>query len=1153
VEKNSEISANLVVGIDASNLRQGGGVTHLVELLRLAEPDRHRISRVMVWGGKNTLAELEDRSWLVKVSPPDLDGGLFRRTLWQLTGLSRAARQAGCDLLYVPGGLYFSSFRPVVTMSRNLLPFEWREARRYGWSLTSIRLALLRWAQSRSFHQSDCVIFLTKYAKECVQRVTGELVRRSCIIPHGVSPRFLMAPRPQKPISEYTEERPYRLIYVSIINLYKHQSKVVEAVALCRAAGLPLSLNLVGPANSQALLRLNQVLAKFDPKGEWVKYLGEVPFSILHEKYAEADLGIFASSCENMPNTLLETMAAGLPVASSNLGPMPEILRDAGVYFDPENSDDIARALLELINSPALRTTLAQASYRLANTYSWKQCADDTFSLLARVSFQSRHSLCVDGMVVGIDASRNRSGGAKAHLIGLLTESNPAKHGIREVHVWAYKSLLDLIPDSPWLIKHNPLALEKSLLRQVWWQRFRFSTEARAAGCSIVLNTDAGTVSGFHPSITMSRDMLSYEPGEIERFGISKARLRLVLLRFIQNRALRQSTGVIFLTQHAAHVIQQSCGPLDRIAYIPHGVGDNFKRAIPTRPWPVADERPIHCIYVSNAALYKHQWVVVEAVAALRNRGFDIALTLVGGGAGKAQQLLDQQIAVSDPNNCFVRQLDFVPQQDLPQLLASADMFVFASSCENMPNTLVEAMAVGLPIACSNSGPMPEVLADGGVYFNPEDANSIALAVEQLIVDPARRSELAQRARQLSKLYSWSRCADETWAFVADTYKHPQATTRTYQICSNCVMDTTDAQIVFDDKGVCDHCNTFYKQTLPNWLADDRGRESLAALVDEIKRAGVGKDFDCIIGMSGGIDSSYLTYIAKEQFGLRPLVFHVDAGWNSQEAVNNIEKLVDKLGLDLYTEVIDWAEMRDLQLAFFKSGVPHIDAPQDHAFFATMYKFAEEHKVKYILTGANLSTECIRNPIEWMYYQSDSVQLRDIHRQFGTRPLDKFPLTSILRHKVYLPYIKGIKVMRPLNLIPYIKQDAIKLLVEKFGWQPYPQKHFESRFTRFYEGYWLPKKFGYDTRRVQFSSLIVTGQMTRDEALEKLLGPSYDAATIAQDFEYIATKLGISVAELQGYMDAPNRTYRDFKSQEHIYALGATAMKVLGLEVGGKR
>ncbi|OOG44676.1 N-acetyl sugar amidotransferase [Polaromonas sp. A23] len=374
-----------------------------------------------------------------------------------------------------------------------------------------------------------------------------------------------------------------------------------------------------------------------------------------------------------------------------------------------------------------------------------------------------------------------------------------------------------------------------------------------------------------------------------------------------------------------------------------------------------------------------------------------------------------------------------------------------------------------------------------------------------------------------------------------------------YKICSNCVMDTTDSMIVFDEAGVCDHCRTFYNQTLPNWPQGEKGAQALDALVARIRKEGEGKDFDCIIGMSGGVDSSYLTYVAKEKLGLRPLVFHVDAGWNSQEAVNNIEKLVDGLGLDLYTEVINWEEMRDLQLAYFKAGVPHIDTPQDHAFFATMYKFAEQHKVRYILTGANLSTECIRNPVEWMYYQSDARQLRDIHNKFGTRPLDTYPVTSILKHKIFLPYIKKIRVERPLNYISYVKQDAIALLQQRFGWQPYPQKHFESRFTKFYEGYWLPKKFGYDTRRVQFSSLIVTGQMTRVEALERLERKPYDETTIDNDFEYVATKLRIPVEELKGYLDAPNRSYRDYKSQESLYLLGAKVLKALGLEIGGKR
>jgi N-acetyl sugar amidotransferase len=376
---------------------------------------------------------------------------------------------------------------------------------------------------------------------------------------------------------------------------------------------------------------------------------------------------------------------------------------------------------------------------------------------------------------------------------------------------------------------------------------------------------------------------------------------------------------------------------------------------------------------------------------------------------------------------------------------------------------------------------------------------------------------------------------------------------RAYQVCTNCVMDTSDAAIIFDSEGVCDHCVNFHKHTLPNWQIKQRERGQLERLVNRIKQAGRGGAFDCIIGVSGGIDSSYLTYVAAGELGLRPLVFHVDAGWNTQEAVNNIEKLIDGLRLELYTEVIDWDEMRDLQIAFFKSGVPHVDSPQDHAFFATMYKFAKQHEVKYILTGANLSTECIRNPIEWMYYQSDDVQLRDIHRRFGTRPLTTFPTTSILHHKVWLPYVRQIRVVRPLDYVQYNKREAIGLLMDRFGWQPYPQKHFESRFTRFYEGYWLYKRFGYDTRRVQFSSLILTGQMTRDEALAQLTRPPYDEATIGQDLEYIAAKLRITVDELNSYMVLPKKTYRDYGSQAWLYSLGARAMRTLGLELGGKR
>jgi len=301
------------------------------------------------------------------------------------------------------------------------------------------------------------------------------------------------------------------------------------------------------------------------------------------------------------------------------------------------------------------------------------------------------------------------------------------------------------------------------------------------------------------------------------------------------------------------------------------------------------------------------------------------------------------------------------------------------------------------------------------------------------------------------------------------------------------------------------------------------------------------------------VDSSYMLHIAVTEFGLRPLVFHVDGGWNSELAVHNINVMIDKLGLDLYTEVIDWEEMKDLQLAFLKAGVPHIDIPQDHAFIAVLYDFANKYNIKHILNGGNISTECVRNPMEWLYYGTDMAQIKDIHSRFGTIPLKKYPFSPILKHKFYLRYIKGIKVVKPLNYILYKKKDAIKLLSEAYGWKEYPQKHFESRFTKFYEGYWLPVRFGYDTRKVQYSSLIVTGQMTRDEALERLKVPAYDPETIADEFKYIAIKLNITEEELRSYMKAPNKTYKDYKNQEGMFVLGAKVLKAIGAEKTIKR
>lgn len=375
----------------------------------------------------------------------------------------------------------------------------------------------------------------------------------------------------------------------------------------------------------------------------------------------------------------------------------------------------------------------------------------------------------------------------------------------------------------------------------------------------------------------------------------------------------------------------------------------------------------------------------------------------------------------------------------------------------------------------------------------------------------------------------------------------------TYKICSNCVMDSSDSRIQFDSNGMCDHCNDFYTNVKPHWKVDASSRNELSKIIEKIKTEGKGKEFDCILGLSGGVDSSYMLHIAVKEFGLRPLVFHVDGGWNSELAVHNIQMLVDKLGLDLYTEVINWEEMKDFQLAFFKSGVPHIDIPQDHAFVATLYNFAYKYNIKYILNGGNISTECVRNPMEFLYYGTDMAQINDIRKKFGTIKMDSYPFSSVLRHKFFLRYVKGVKVIKSLNYMPYIKSDALRLLENEYGWKPYPQKHFESRFTKFYEGYWLPERFGFDTRRVQFSSLILTDQMKREEALEQLKKTAYNPETIDDEFNFIATKLGITSSELKEYFKMPKKFYWDYKNQEKLFNTGAKILKFIGVEKSIKR
>lgn len=383
------------LGIDASNIRSGGGVTHLVELLRAADPLSHGFSQVVVWSGRATLDRIENRPWLVKSYQPLLNRDLPYRTFWQRFRLSGLALASDCDVLFVPGSLYMGSFRPMVTMSRNLLPFEWQELRRYGWSWMALRILILRLIQSGTFRRADGLIFLTQYARNVVLRTIKYTSGKTATIPHGIDKSFTRPLREQTPINRYSIAQPFRILYVSIIDVYKHQWHVAKAVAQLRAIGLPVLLDLVGPAYPPALKRMKKILASIDPLHECVQYSGAVPHSELHHQYARTDLCLFASSCENMPNILLEGMASALPIACSDRGPMPEVLGDAGVYFDPENPDDIARALRALIESHELRAKLAKASLERSQAYSWGRCAKETFGFLAEVAkgHRTNHSL----------------------------------------------------------------------------------------------------------------------------------------------------------------------------------------------------------------------------------------------------------------------------------------------------------------------------------------------------------------------------------------------------------------------------------------------------------------------------------------------------------------------------------------------------------------------------------------------------------------------------------------------------------------------------------------------------------------------------------------------------------------------------------------
>ncbi len=348
-------------------------------------------------------------------------------------------------------------------------------------------------------------------------------------------------------------------------------------------------------------------------------------------------------------------------------------------------------------------------------------------------------------------------------------------------------------------------------------------------------------------------------------------------------------------------------------------------------------------------------------------------------------------------------------------------------------------------------------------------------------------------------------------------------------------MDESDEAITFDENGVCNHCRDFPQRTEGIWYPGQEGQARLARLTTSIQEQGRGKEYDCILGLSGGLDSSYLA-IKLFELGFRPLVVHVDGGWNTELAVKNIEKIVSHCGWHLHTHVIDWREMRDLQLAYLKSGISNQDVPQDHAFFGSLYHFAVRNGIRHVMSGGNIATESVVPPL-WHWSAMDSTNLKAIHKKFGKIPLKSYPTISFFQMYVEYPFIRKMKNIRPLNLMPYVKKEALQELQDKIGYRSYDRKHGESVFTKFFQNHWLPEKYGYDKRRIHFSSMILSGQMTRDEALAELAEPLYDPRELERDKQYVAKKLGVSDDEFAEILAAPRHSYRDFPNMERQYAL----------------
>jgi N-acetyl sugar amidotransferase len=547
-------------------------------------------------------------------------------------------------------------------------------------------------------------------------------------------------------------------------------------------------------------------------------------------------------------------------------------------------------------------------------------------------------------------------------------------------------------------------------------------------------------------------------------------------------------------------------------------------------PTPMKNE-PFRLLSLAFISPVKQLHKITEALALIDDR--EIEWTHIGNGPLEAQIMAEAREKLGAKSNIKFSFLGAKSKSEIYALLGSSSFhcLINTSESEGIPVSLMEGLSFGIPVIAPAIGGIGEMVTTGYNGILMSTAPPVT-EIRDAIMSIASMSEAAYQTMRTNAYQVWEGKFNASKNFSAfGDYLLEKS--REFKECTKCILNTQDyPDIKFDEQGVCDICHTYEDLASRTILRGEAGNKALTDLIAEIKEYGKGKEYDCLIGVSGGVDSSYLAYLTRE-WGLRPLVIHVDNGWNTELAVSNIEKLLNTLNYDLYTYVIDWEEMRDLQLSFMKANVLDIDLPFDNAFMAILYRLAAKHNIKHILSGHNTATEGYLPP-NFTHNKLDSINIRDIHKKFGTVKLKTFPVIGRLQQQYY-EKVRQINIYTPLNWMEYNKADAKKLIIDKMQWRDYGGKHYENIFTRFYQGHILYKKFHVDKRKSHLSTLICSGQITKAEAEAEIQKPVYpDNSLLQLDTEFFLKKMNMSPAEFDRYIHAAPIPHTHYRSYENI-------------------